>query len=89
MTATRFITIQFNDGSSVRYSFPIQSTNKAAQQLKIEDLLKGRHLLIHAEGRLVIYPIENIRKIELSAGSGDNMDGIRLPAHAIRDAKLV
>jgi hypothetical protein len=89
VTATRFITIQFTDGSSVRYSFPVQSTNKAAQQLKLEDLLKGRHLVLQAEGQLVIYPIENIRKLELSAGSGDNLDGVRLPAHTIHDAKLV
>ena len=89
MTAIRFITLQFVDGASVRYSFPVQSSNKAAQQLKIEDFLKGRHLVMEADGRLVVYPIENIRRIEFSGGTGEALEGVRLPAHTIRSAKLV
>jgi len=89
MTPIRFITIQFHDGKSVKYSFPLQSSNKAAQQLKLEDFLKGRHLVIETESRLVIYPIESVRKLEFSAGSGGDLEGIRLPAHTIRDAKPV
>ena len=82
----RFITIQFTDGSSVRYSFPVQSQSKAARQLKVEDLLKGRHLIMQGDGQLTLYPIENIRKITLSAGSGDSLEDIRLPAHTVRNA---
>ena len=89
MTAIRFITLKFADGASVRYSFPGQSANKAAQQLKLEDFLKGRHLVMEADGRLMVYPIENIRSIEFSGGSGEALEGVRLPAHTIRGAKLV
>jgi hypothetical protein len=89
MTPTRFITIQFHDGKTVKYSFPVQGANKSATQLKLEDFFKGRHLVIQIEGRLVVYPIEGVRKVEFSAGSGDDLDGIRLPAHTVRDAKLV
>ena len=85
----RFITIQFNDGKSVKYSFPVQAGNKAAVQLKLEDFLKGRHLVVQTEARLVVYPIEGIRRVEFSAGSGGDLDGIRLPAHTIRGASLV
>jgi len=89
MTPTRFISIQFTDGSKVRYSFPVQSANKSATQLKLEDFFKNRHLVIQAEGQLMVFPIENIRQVAFSAGSGDDLDGIRLPAHTIRDATLV
>jgi hypothetical protein len=85
----RFITIQFTDGSKVKYSFPVQSPNKSATQLKLEDFFKGRHLVIQAEGRLTVFPIENVRKVEFSAGSGGDLEGIKLPAHTIRDAKPV
>jgi len=71
----------------VRYSFEAMTDNKAAQQLKLEDLLKGRHLAVQTEGRLTLYPMENIRSLELSAGGG-NLEGIKLPLHTIRNAKL-
>lgn len=87
MSAMRFITIQFNDGSKVRYVFEPMTSNRAAQQLKIEDFLKGRHLLIQTEGRLMVYPVENIRSLELSSG-GENLEGIKLPLHTIRNARL-
>ena len=87
MNMTRFITIHFTDGASVRYSFPVQAQNKAAQQLKLEDFLKGQHLVVQTEGRLTIYPVVNIRSIEFSAG-GAALEGIKLPLHTIRNAKL-
>ncbi|HVP09116.1 MAG TPA: hypothetical protein VMT02_06310 [Burkholderiales bacterium] len=83
----RFLTIQFNDGSKVRYSFDAMTDNKAAQQLKLEDFLKGRHLAIQTEGRLTLYPVENIRSLELSSG-GASLEGVKLPLHTIRNAKL-
>jgi len=89
MTPMRFISIQFTDGSKVKYSFPVQSANKSATQIKLEDFFKNRHLVIQAEGQLLVYPIENIRLVAFSAGSGDDLDGVRLPAHTIRDATLV
>jgi len=89
MTKIRFISIQFTDGSKVKYSFPVQGANKSATQLKLEDFFKNRHLVIQAEGQLVVYPIENIRQVAFSAGSGDDLEGVRLPAHTIRDATLL
>ncbi len=87
MAAIRFITIQFNDGSKVRYSFEAMTDTKAAQQLKIEDFLKGRHLVVQTEGRLTVYPIEAIRSLEISSG-GASLEGVKLPLHTIRNAKL-
>ena len=89
MTPTRFMTIRFVDGTSVKYSFPVQAANKAAAQLKIEDFFKGRHIVVQAEAQLVIYPIENVRSVTFSAGSGGDLEGIKLPAHTIRNASQV
>jgi hypothetical protein len=85
----RFITVRFTDGSSQKYSFPVQAQNKAAVQLKLEDFLKGRHLVIQTEHHLTVFPMENVRQIEFSAGSGDDLEGVKLPAHTIRGASLV
>lgn len=82
-----FIAIEFSDGSKVRYSFPVQVPNSAARQMKLEDFLKGRHLVIQTESRLVMYPMENIKAIEMSTG-GASLEGVKLPLHTIRDAKL-
>ncbi len=87
MTPMLFIAIEFSDGSRVKYSFPVQSANNAARQMKMEDFLKGRHLVIQSEGRLLIYPMENIKAIEMSTGGAD-LEGVKLPLHTIRDAKL-
>ena len=88
MSPMRFISIEFTDGAKIRYSFPVQTGSKAARQVKIEDFLKGRHLLVQTEDRLVVYPIENIRSIEFSAGTAA-MEGIKLPPHTIREATLL
>ncbi|HTP63596.1 MAG TPA: hypothetical protein VMJ14_16125 [Burkholderiales bacterium] len=87
MNPMLFIAIEFSNGTKVKYSFPMQSANQAARQMKLEDFLKGRHLVIQAEGRLMIYPMEHIKAIEMSAGGG-TLDGVKLPLHTIRDAKL-
>lgn len=87
MTPTLFIAIEFSDGSRRKFSFPAQSPNSAARQMKFEDFLKGRHLVIQSEGRLLMFPMENIKSIELSTG-GAGLEGVKLPLHTIRDAKL-
>jgi hypothetical protein len=87
MTPTLFIAIEFSDGTRIKYSFPAQGANAAARQMKIEDFLKGRHLVIQSDSRLIMYPLENIRAIELSTGGAD-LEGVKLPLHTIRDAKL-
>jgi hypothetical protein len=87
MNPMLFIAIEFSDGSKVKYSFPVQAPNEAARQMKLEDLFKGRHLVIQTEGRLTIYPMENVKSIQLSAG-GASLEGVKLPLHTLRDAKL-
>jgi hypothetical protein len=88
MTSLRFITIEFMDGSTRKYSFPEQSKDVAAKQIKLEDFFKSRSLVMAVEGRLTIFPIDNIKSIELSTAGGD-VKGVRVPAHTIHGAALV
>lgn len=87
MNPMLFISIDFSDGSKVKYAFPVQTPNSAARQMKLEDFFKSRHLVIQTEGRLMVYPMENIKSIAISAG-GASLEGVKLPLHTIRDAKL-
>jgi len=88
MDAIRNLIIEFNDGAQVRYAMPVQAKNAAAAQLMIEDFLKGRHLVVECEGRLRMYPVENIRMVEIS-GDGATLEGVKLPMHTIRATKLL
>jgi hypothetical protein len=75
MTPTLFIAIEFSDGSRTKYSFPNQAANDSARQMRLEDFLKGRHLVIATEGRLIMYPVENIKAVEMSTGGAKLQDG--------------
>ena len=86
MAKLRFLKIEFMDGTSASFSFPLASENKAVKQVKLESFLKDRYLILHGEGKLTIFPVENIKSLQLSSGD-DELEGIRLPPHAIVDAR--
>ena len=83
----RGLTITFMDGSKVSYSFPEQGANAAAKQLKIEELLKNPFLIIVGEGMLTMFPMVNVKSIQMPVAQEES-EQVRLPAHAIRNAKL-
>jgi hypothetical protein len=84
---TRDLTINFMDGTKISYSFPEQGANAAAKQLKLEELLKNPFLIVLGEGQLTLYPVRNIKSIQMPVAEGES-EQIRLPAHVIRNAKL-
>ena len=86
-TNQRSLTITFMDGSQVSFSYPLPGANAAAKQLKIEELLKNPFIIVLGEGKLRMFPVANVRSIELLIGD-EETEQIRLPAHAIRNAKL-
>ena len=88
MSGLRFIQIEFIDGTSARYSFPLQAANIAAKQVKIESLFKDRFLILQGEGKLSVIPMENVKAVHLSSDDQE-VEGIRLPAHTIRGARLL
>jgi hypothetical protein len=83
--AMRFIKITFMDGTSQRYSFPVQAASDAAKQVKIEDFFGSRHVVLASEGRLLVFPMENIKEVEISGG-GQRLEGLKLPLHTIHGA---
>lgn len=88
MSGLRFMQVEFTDGTSARYSFPVQAGNVAAKQVKLESLFKDRFLILQGEGKLSVFPLENIKAVHLS-GEDEELEGIRLPAHTLRGVRLV
>ena len=87
MKESRGLTINFMDGSKVSFGFPEQGLNSAAKQLKIEEFLKNPFLMVLAEGVLNMFPVANIKSIQLPLDPAE-IEQIRLPAHVIKNATL-
>ena len=83
----RGLTITFMDGSKLSFGFPQQGANAAAKQLKLEEFIKSPYLMVIADGALTLFPVANIKSIQLPL-SGQDAEQVRLPAHVIRTAKL-
>jgi hypothetical protein len=84
---SRGLTITFMDGTKMAYGFPQQGMNAAAKQLKIEEFLKSSYVMVVADGSLTMFPVVNIKSIQLPLAQED-IDTVRLPGHAIRNATL-
>ena len=80
------LTVHFMDGSKLSYGFPVQSANAAARQLKLEDFLKSPYLMVIADGVLTMFPVANIKAIQLPVG--ERAQGVALPKHVVTGAKL-
>lgn len=93
MSKLRFLTIEFVDGTTTNYSFPApsfpsQSQDKAVRQIKLESFFKDRFLVLHGEGKLMVFPVENIKSVQLSS-EDEELEGIRMPTHTIKGAQRV
>ena len=87
MEATRALTVHFMDGTKVSFGFPTQAANSAARQIKLEEFLKSPYLLVLAEGVLTMFPVTNIKAIQLPVDEAMVKD-VRLPGHVIHDAVI-
>ena len=89
MAKDRMLILHFVDGNKLSFDFPEQTDIAAGKQIKIEDLLKGNHLVVEVEGSLLIFPVHNIKYIQLTLpGKGFDTSSIRLPPHTIRGAVI-
>jgi hypothetical protein len=93
MAGLRFLTIEFIDGTTSKYSFPApsfpgKSQEKAVKQIRLESFFKDRYLILHGEGKLMVFPVENIKSVQLSSAD-EELEGIQLPAHTIKGAQRV
>ena len=87
MKRDRAMTIHFMDGTHVSFDFPAQEANAFGSALLIEELLKNPYLLVEAEGAMLIYPVANIKSVQLTnlSGGGEAV----VPKGLIRGAKVV
>lgn len=65
MGKDRSLTLHFMDGSSVSFDFPEQSKNEAARQIMLEEIIKNQYVLVEADGALMMFPVVNIRSIQV------------------------
>jgi hypothetical protein len=75
------------DGTKLSFGFPQQGANAAAKQLKIEEFLTNPFLMVIADGALMMFPVVNIKSIQMPLGK-DDLEQVRLPKHVIRNATL-
>ena len=64
MAKDRMLILHFVDGNKLSFDFPEQTEIAAGKQIKIEDLLKGNHLVVEVEGSLLIFPVHSSRHRE-------------------------
>jgi hypothetical protein len=87
----RSLTLHFNDGSKLSFDFPRQADNDAARQMRLADFMTSKHLVIEAEGSVLIFPINNIKYIALNSPRPDpkRNQPTGLPRHAILGARII
>jgi hypothetical protein len=88
MQNDRTMTIYFNDGTKMAFEFAEQAPNAAAKQIKLTDFMASSHMVVEAEGSLLLFPVANIKYIALNAmwASGTKFPG--LPKHTITGARI-
>jgi len=70
MKMDRAMIVHFVDGTNVSFAFPAQEANAFGSTLLIEELTKSPFLLVEADGALLMYPMANIKSIQLTNLSG-------------------
>ena len=84
----RILTLHFIDGSKLSLAFEEQGNN-AARKLKVDKLMVSKHLVVEADGQVLIFPVANIKYMALSlpdAGARGARD--MLPSHTITGARI-
>lgn len=83
MNEKRGLIIHFMDGSKKLLEFPQQvADSDVAAAAKLKEALEARHLVIEAEGALIVIPLANVKYLQLSPAPK------KLPANVIRGASF-
>ena len=89
MSRDRSMTLHFNDGSKLSFDFHEQAPNAAAKQIKLSEFMTSRHVVVEAEGSVLIFPVANIKYIALNNAGAAPGKLPALPKHAIVGARIV
>ena len=83
MATERRMIIHFTDGSKKTLEFPQQLADAdATMAAKIKEALEARHLVLEADGALIVIPFENIRYLQAYPAPK------KLPSYAIKGASF-
>lgn len=83
MSERRGLIIHFMDGTKKVLEFPQQiADNDAGAAARLKEALDARHLMIEAEGALIVIPFENIKYLQAYPAPK------KLPAGVIRGASF-
>jgi hypothetical protein len=82
MEDRRGIIIHFMDGSKMNLDFPKQVASQGAAAIKLKEALAARHLIVEADGALMVIPFENIKFIQVYPAPP------QLPEYAIKAASF-
>ena len=85
----RTVTLHFIDGTKLSLEFPDQSGSTTARKIKMSEFLAGQHLVIEAEGSILVCPMANIKYMSFTTPMLDMKDMKEaLPRHAIVGAAI-
>jgi hypothetical protein len=83
MASERRLIIHFTDGSKKVVEFPQQvAEGDANLAARLKEALEARHLVLEADGALVVIPFENIRYLQAYPAPK------KLPSYAIKGASF-
>ena len=83
MAAERRLIIHFTDGSKKIVEFPQQvADGDAMMAARLKEALEARHLVLEADGALIVIPFENIRYLQAYPAPK------KLPTYAIKGASF-
>jgi hypothetical protein len=82
MAKDRGLTIHFNDGSKVNFSFPRQVSRDEFVGLRTEKILGQHSLLLEADGALMVIPFSSIKYMQLTPIPQ------KLPDYVIKEATV-
>ena len=79
----RTIIIHFNDGSNKLFEFPPPVADSDANlAARLQEALDARHLVLEADGALVVIPVESIKYLQCFPAPK------KLPAYAITGVRF-
>ena len=85
----RALTLHFVDGTKISFDFDEQAASVQARKVKLEDFLAGQHLVVEAEGSVLIFPVANIKYLAFATPVVDTKAiTAALPRHSIVAARI-
>lgn len=83
MSASKGVTIFFNDGTKLVIEYPHQETDDYNMLSRLNEMLDSKHFLIEADGSMLFIPVNNIKYFQVYPAPE------KLPAQTILGASIV